>query len=228
MNNNDLIKYLFTFKDEKYLEFNKKIINTPSNMIGIRTPIIKRIAKELSKDYKKSLSIINTNYYEEFTLEGFIISYIKDINDFDYYFDLFVPKIDNWATCDMCIGAMKQLGKDEKYFDKAKEFIETGKEFTIRVGYLIMMDYYLDNNHIDEILDILNKKNEEFYYVKMVKAWLISVAYIQYKDKIINFLKRNSLDDFTHNKSIQKIIELLRVEKFDKDYLKSFKRKKRF
>lgn len=225
MTNKELIKYLFTFKDEKYLEFNKKIVNTTSNMIGIRTPIIKKIAKEMSKDYKANLSIIETNYYEEVTLEGFIISHIKDIKYFDYYFNLFVPKIDNWATCDMCISAMKQLGKDEKYFYKAKEFIKTNDEFTIRVGYLIMMNYYLDNDHIDEILDIINSMNEEFYYVKMIKAWLISVAYIEYKDKIINFLKRNSLDDFTHNKSIQKIIESLRVEKFDKDYLRALKRK---
>ena len=92
-----------------------------------------------------------------------LISYFKDKSLFDKYLERFIPKINNWATCDMCISSMKQMRKDEKYFTLAKKLISTDKEFQIRVGYVIMMDHFLDNNHIDEILDILNKEKISSY-----------------------------------------------------------------
>lgn len=221
-----LINYLNTFKDLKYLEFNKKIVNTPSDMIGIRTPILRKIAKDISKS--NSLEFLNTienKYFEESILEGIIISYLKDNNLFDKHLELFIPKINNWATCDMCISSMKQMRKNEKYFNLAKKLIKSNKEFTSRVGYIIMLDHFLDIEHIDEILEILNKEEiSSYYYVNMAKAWLISVCYIKYKDKTLNFILNNNLDTFTHNKSIQKIIESFRVSKKDKEYLKTLKR----
>ena len=226
-NYQELIGYLESFKDTKYLEFNKRIVNTSSKMLGIRTPILRSIAKEISKsDPIKFLDIIENNYCEESILEGIVISYFKDKSLFDKYLERFIPKINNWATCDMCISSMKQMKKDEKYFTLAKKLINTDKEFQIRVGYVIMMDHFLDNNHIDEILDILNKeKISSYYYVNMAKSWLISVCFVKFKDKTLKFILNNNLDIFTHNKAIQKIIESYRVSKEDKEYLRTLKRK---
>lgn len=225
-NYDELISYLFTFRDEKYLNFNKKIVNTTDPMIGIRAPIIKKIAKEISwEDPYKFLNIIKNKYYEESLLEGLVISKIKSQEQFDKYLKLFVLKINNWAVCDMCISSMKQMKKDNKYFDLANEYIKSNKEFVARVGYIIMMDHFLDDRHIDRILEVLNNEDEsKYYYVNMAKAWLISVCYVKYKEKTLKFLLNNSLDTFTYNKAIQKIIESNRVNKSDKDYLRTLKR----
>ena len=222
----ELIIYLDNFKDTKYLDFNKKIVNTPSKMLGIRTPILRNIAKDIAKSNPiKFLDIIKNNYYEESILEGFVIAYFKDNNLFDKYLERFIPKINNWATCDMCISSMKQMSKDEKYFNLAKDLIKKGKEFEIRVGYIIIMNYFLNDSHIDEILNILNKKeNFNYYYVNMAKAWLISVCFVKFRDKTLEFIKNNKLDTFTHNKAIQKIIESFRVNDNDKKYLRTLKR----
>lgn len=225
-NYEEFIDYLFHLKDEKYLEFNSKIVNTPSFMIGVRTPLLKQLVKSIDKEkLLPFLELLKGTYYEEVLIEGFIISRINDKEVFDFYFHNFVEKIDCWATCDMGIGSMKQLKKDEKYFNLAKKYIKSNKEFVARTGYIIMMDYFLDGNHIDEILTILSSSKEsKYYYVNMAKAWLISVCYVKFKDKTLNFLLHSKLDTFTYNKAIQKIIESNRVSKIDKEYLKTLKR----
>jgi len=220
-----LISYLKSLSDNKYLEFNKKIINTPSKMLGIRTPILRNIAKDISKDDPIGfLNILEHNYFEESILEGFVISCFKDIDLFDKYLKRFIPKVNNWATSDMCISSMKQMKNNEKYFNLAKELIKSKKEFEVRTGYIIMLFHFLDEKHIDTILDILNKeKSSDYYYVSMAKAWLISVCFVKFKDKTLEFIKNNTLDTFTHNKAIQKIIESYRVDEKDKEYLKILK-----
>lgn len=225
-NHEELINYLFRLRDEKYLEFNSKIVNTPSPMIGVRTPLLKQFAKNIYKEELLSfLDLLEGKYYEETLLEGFIIARIKDKEIFDSYFSNFLEKIDCWATCDMGLASMKQLGKDEKYFTLAKKYIKSNKEFITRSGYIIMMYYFLDENHINEVFDILSSaKESKYYYVNMAKAWLISVCYVKFKDKTLEFLLHSKLDTFTYNKAIQKIIESNRVDKIDKEYLKTLKR----
>lgn len=58
----------------------------------------------------------------------------------------------------------------------------------------------------------------------MAQAWLISIMYIKFREKTLEYLKENSLDTWTHNKAIQKIRESTRVSKEDKEFLLTFKR----
>lgn len=225
-NYSELIGYLNNFSDPKYLDFNKKIVNTPSDMLGIRIPILRNIAKDIYKsDSIGFLNILKYNYYEESILAGLVISSFKDIDLFDKYLNLFIPKINNWATCDMCISSMKQMKNCEKYFNLAMKLIKSSKEFEIRTGYIIMLSHFLDEEHIDTILNILNsEKPSNYYYANMAKAWLISMCFVKFRDKTLFFMEYNSLDNFTYNKTIQKIIDSYRVSPQDKTYLRNKKR----
>lgn len=89
----------------------------------------------------------------------------------------------------------------------------------------MMMDYYLTDEYIEKVLEKINKIHHEGYYVKMGVAWLISVAFVKYEEKIRNFLSNNNLDDFTYNKALQKIVESNRVTKEVKDEIREMKRK---
>ena len=90
--------------------------------------------------------------------------------------------------------------------------------------FVFLLDYYVEDGYIDDIFIICDKYNTGDYYVQMAVAWLISVCFIKYKDKTINYIRNNELDDFTHNKSIQKIKESLRVSKDDKLLVDKLKR----
>ena len=222
-----LIKKLKENKDLKYKEFNSKIISTKYPMIGVKTPILKNIAKEISKkDYKTFLQNKNTDYYETVLIEGFVISNIKDIKEALIYFDKFIKKIDNWAICDMTVSSMKIVKKNKDIFkDKIKEYLNSKEEFTVRVGIILLLDYYLEEEYLDEVFSLIDNIKREEYYINMAISWLISIALIKYKDKTLKYLKVCNLDDFTYNKALQKARESKRISKEDKKYYQKLKRK---
>lgn len=86
------------------------------------------------------------------------------------------------------------------------------------------MQYFLTDQYVDTVLDLINVDDSEYYYVKMAKAWLIATAVINYEDRVIELLKHSKLDIFTHNKAIQKARESFRVSKEMKEYLNTLKK----
>lgn len=211
-------KQLYSLQDKKYLDFNKKIISTSYEMIGIRAPIIRNIAKAISKtNIKAYLDFTSHNTYEEILLEGVVISYLKDKENFCHYFNKFILYIDNWAICDMVVSSLKIVKENKTYFyPKIKKYLQSDKEYIKRVGIIMLMDFYLDDDNIEEVFKLIDNLSCNQYYVNMAIAWLISIAYIKYKKKTIYYLKHNNLNKFTHNKAIQKIKESNRVSKEDK------------
>ena len=82
MEYNELLNKLYEYKDEKYKLFNDKIINTKLKTIGVKTPILKLIAKDIiKKDYNYFLNNVKNNYYEEVFLEGLVITNIKNYDE---------------------------------------------------------------------------------------------------------------------------------------------------
>jgi hypothetical protein len=63
------------------------------------------------------------------------------------------------------------------------------------------------------------------YYVKMAAAWAISLCYIKFPRITMDYLQNSSLDDFTYNKALQKIIESYQVNQDTKKIIRSMKRK---
>ena len=227
LNYKKLVTYLNNLSDNNYKKFNKKLITTKYKMIGIRVPIIRNIAKKISKtDIISFLNIVKSNSYEEVLLEGIVISYIKDIDISIKYFNKFIKKIDNWALCDISISSMKIVNNyKDKYFIQIKKYLNSKDEFIVRVGIVLLLNYYIDSKYIDSIFILIDNINREEYYINMAIAWLVSICFIKYRKKTYNYLKRNKLNKFTYNKSIQKIIESYRVSNEDKIILKKMKRR---
>lgn len=219
---NKFIEYLFSLKDDEYKKFNQKIVKT-DNIIGIRLPILKNIAKIIAKnDY---LSFIKNNkhqYSEEIMLHGLVITYLKiDFNESIKLFDEYIKYIDSWATCDSVVMNYKVVSKNlDICLIKIKEYLKSDKPFVKRVG-IVLLFYYLNDNYIDEVLKLINSIKLDDYYVKMANAWLISICLVKYYDKTVKFLKSCQLDDWTYNKALQKAIESYRIK--DKETLRKMK-----
>ena len=71
----------------------------------------------------------------------------------------------------------------------------------------------------------MDKLDNPAYYTKMGVAWCVATAYAKYPEATMQYLKDNKLDDWTYNKSIQKMIESFRVPDEDKKILRAMKRK---
>lgn len=226
----EFVQYLETQKEnEKFIKFSKKLIFTKYKMIGIKVPVLRRIAKEIIQtDILSFLEVSKDNTYEEVMLQGLVISYIKDIDISLKYFNQFIKKIDNWSICDVCVSSMKIVQKNKKiFFNQIKKYLKRKDEFIVRVGIILLLDYYIDDDNIDEIFSLIDNLNREEYYINMAMAWLISVCFIKQREKTIFYLKNNHLNQFTYHKAIQKMIESLRISEKDKSMLKKMKRNKK-
>ena len=223
---NKLINYLNNIGEEKYKDFNSKLVLTKYKMYGIKVPILRDIAKKISKTNIISfLDIVKSNSYEEVMIEGIVISYIKEVDLCVKYFNKFINKIDNWAICDTCISSMKIVNKNKELFLKQiKKYIKSKNEYVVRVGVVLLLNYYIEDSYIDLVFDIINSINRDNYYINMAIAWLVSVCFVKYRNKTFKYLNDNKLNRFTYNKSIQKIIESYRVRLEDKEILRSMKR----
>ena len=219
-------KRLLSLKDKKYCEFSKKLIpDTEKEIIGVRTPLIKKIIKE-NNDFALISNFFQEKhvFHEEFLLHGLLISTIKDVNQSLNLLSEFVNHIDNWAVCDSTVSALKILKKHpKKALDFAKKCILSPKPYVVRFGIVILLDYFLDDNFSNEIISLVKNINSENYYVNMAIAWFFSVALVKQYDSTISIILEKNLPKFVHNKSIQKAIESFRIDKDKKEYLRKLK-----
>ncbi len=219
---NDFIKYLVGIKDEKTKKFNEKIMHTKYEILGIKLPVIRTICKDINKtDYKEFFKYIKGKYYEEILIEGILLSYIKDNNEFLEYFNKFIYKIDDWSICDSCINSYKIM-KDNDFSDVAYSFILDSHEYIERVGYVMLLNYYIDDEHIDTILSLCTKESD-YYYVNMAISWLIAECFVKYRTKTLELLKSKKLSTFVQNKAISKIKESYKVSDKDKKIIDKYK-----
>ena len=226
--NNNIRNTLFELADSDYKKFSKTLTPNANNIIGVNLLALRNLAKTIAKDDWKTFIKNNEGaYYEETMLEGMVIGYIKtDVEERIKYINQFVPKIDTWGVCDSFCTSLKFTKKNlERVFEIVNKFIHSEKEFEIRFALVMMLDYYINDEYIDDVLSLINGVNHDGYYVKMAAAWAVSICFIKFPEKTMNFLKNNNLDCFTYNKSLQKITESLRVDKETKAIIRSLRRK---
>ena len=213
----------------KYKEFHSGLCPNTENILGVRVPILRNYAKEVLKQYKIEdlLENIDNEYYEEILLQGMIIglSKEKDMEKILGYIKEFIPKIDNWATCDVFCAGLKITKKNKEImWNFIKPYLNSSKEFEIRFGIVMILDYYIEEQYLEENFKIFeNVKNEE-YYVQMAIAWAISICLIKYFNETIEYLKTSKLDKFTYNKALQKGIESFRISEENKKILRNMKK----
>lgn len=222
----EFINYLFEIRDIKYRDFHSKL-GVGNNVIGIRTPLLKSIAKDICMgNYQDFLKLLKEDYYEEITLYGLIICNIKYLEESIRYLEIYKNKINNWANCDLFCSGYKIVNKNKDYFwEYINDNISSDNLWIRRMCFVLIISYYIEEEYLEEIFKLCNMYNTSDYYVQMSVAWLISICYIKYPVSTTEYIGNNKLDNFTHNKAIQKIRESYRVGALDKDFLNGLKRK---
>lgn len=230
---NRIIEELISLKDEKYKEFNKKLCpDTKKEMLGIRVPILRKLATKIAKseeyNWEEFVKNKDVKYFEEIQLQGLIIAYKNiELKEKLKYMEEFIPRMDSWALTDTVIPTLKIKNKElEMYWDFVLKYLNSDKEFELRFCIVSMLDYFINDKYVDEVIKRLNEISHEGYYVKMAVAWTLAEIGIKYNNKAMIFLKgENNLDKFTYNKTLQKMIESYRIDDKQKDILRKMKRK---
>ena len=225
-------KELFALKDEPYKEFNKKLIPSISEdvMIGIRTPVLRKLAKKLWKEERqKCLQFMDDLphfYFEENNLHAYLIEEIKDLDETLKRTQQFLPYIDNWATCDTFLP--KVFAKHpELLLSYIKKWLHCDEPYTVRYAIGLLLSNYLDQEFKLEYLQWVCEVESQEYYVKMMIAWYFSFALIKQYEDTLPIIKEQKLEKWTHNKAIQKARESSRISSDRKEYLKQYKKQRK-
>ena len=216
--------------DETYKQFHTSLVPGLTKMMGVRIPILRELAKKAAKeDYYGFIEDFQPEIYEEVMIRGMMIGYAKfSMEEQKRELKKFIPLINNWAVCDSCCTTYKFMKKNqEEWFSFLEPYLNSSQEYKIRFAVVCLLDFFVQEAFIDRILNCFSDIHHEGYYVKMAVAWAVSVCYVKFPEKTEEFLLKNTLDDFTHNKAIQKIRESYRVSKEEKERLNQWKRKEK-
>ncbi len=217
---------LFRLRDEKYREFQCRLIPTvaPERIIGVRTPELRAYARQLLKrpDADEFLQDLPHSYFDENQLHAFMLS---EIGDFARCMDgvcRFLPFVDNWATCDQLSPRVFRKHRAE-LLPRIKTWIASGETYTVRFGVGMLMQHFLDGDFDPAYPEMAASVRSEEYYVRMMVAWYFATALAKQYDAVLPYIEERRLEPWTHNKAIQKAWESFRVPPERKEFLKTLK-----
>ena len=220
---------LHKHQDLKYRDLQIKILPSvkPEVIIGVRTPELRKYAKQLSKreDIQEFLDDLPHKFFDEDQLHAFILSEMKDYEKCIGQLEIFLPHVNNWATTDQMSPKVFKKHRAEllKHINK---WIKSKKPYTIRYGIGMLMEHFLEEDFDIKYPETVASVRSEEYYVNMMIAWYFATALAKQYDAILPFIENRKLDVWTHNKAIQKSVESYRITPEQKAYLKTLKIKK--
>ncbi|MGN0804240.1 MAG: DNA alkylation repair protein [Candidatus Coproplasma sp.] len=216
-----LLDELFALSDESYAKFHSTLLHNQSiKVIGVRTPLMRKIAKEYYTLIDELL-LFPDEYYEV-TFIKFTVASMLPWEKFIKVIDNLVPLIDNWATCD-CFKAKCIKARKKEFLPYIQKYLSEDKEFYQRYALVTLLHFYVEEEWLDLIFDSIKTCNCNYYYVSMASAWLIAEVIVKYFGEGVKLLLSAKLDRQTHNKAIQKACESYRLDKEKKEYLKTLK-----
>ena len=210
-------KFLLSKQDPKYHVFSFELnLYHKYKSIGVRIPIIRDYAKNLSKNNSLDYLIndIDEEYYEEILLKGFIIGNYKNLSldELLNYIDNHLPKIKDWSMCDTFVTSLKITKKYlHQLWDYLLQKLNSKNEFDNRFALVMILNYYINDDYKEKIYEVIKNINNDAYYVKMANAWLLSYMFIKYFDDTIKFINHNKIDIWTLKKGINKACESYRI-----------------
>ncbi|MBQ4646527.1 MAG: DNA alkylation repair protein [Candidatus Gastranaerophilales bacterium] len=216
----NLKKELKNLAEEKYQKFSAKLTPNTNNILGVRLPILRKLAKKIAtSNYQVFFKENDDEFFELTMLEGMIIGYLPNDKQ-KKYIEKFIPKINNWAICDSFCCGVKNLTKDflEPYF-------KSSKEYYLRFAFVILLNYFIDSDY-EYVIEKISKFNNEQYYAKMAVAWCLSICIIKNYDKCLKDIQKIEIHPWTKNKGITKAIESLKLTKEQKEELRKIRNKK--
>lgn len=221
-----LNEHLACLAEEKYKKFSTSLIPNCNNMLGVRIPILRDIAKQISKgDWCSFLEVASDNYFETVMLQGLVLGYINvDCNTRLEYISDFAPKINNWSVCDSVCSSFKFAQKNRaEVFEFLSLYIKSKEEYDLRFAIVMLQNHFIVDEYIDVVLETLSTIKHDGYYVKMAVAWTLCVCFVKYEEKTMKVICSNNLDDQTLKMTLQKIVESNRVDKNTKDEIKKLR-----
>jgi len=227
MTQEEIRERLVKMAEKDYKEFSAGLIPGVKNMLGIRLPLLRKLAKELSgEDWKEYLSWTEFIYFEETMLQGMILGYVKaPLEEVLDAAGRFIPRIDNWSVNDSFCTTFRYAEKFPKEtWDFLMQYRESRKEFEVRVVAVMLMSHYLLPQYIESVLEVLGSLEVQEYYASMAVAWAYATAWAKFPEETKGYLTKHPIDKKTYRRTLQKGIESRRITEEDKQWMREERR----
>jgi len=226
MKEKEIVSELFRLRDPDYAQMQKRILSTVNEdrIIGVRTPQLRALAKTLygSAETEAFLKTLPHPYFDEDQLHAFIISLEKDFDRCMAQVEAFLPFIDNWATCDQLSPKVFRREPD-RLPAHIQKWLRSDHTYTVRFAVGMLMQHFLGENFRTAYADMAARIRSDEYYINMMRAWYFATALAKQYDAVLPYLEERRLDDWTHNKAIQKSVESCRITEERKAYLRTLR-----
>ncbi len=226
MNQEQVLGKLYELQDLGYQKFHSHLVPGKNQIIGVRMPALRALSKSIAKDHPEDfLKTCPHEWYEQTMLYGMVLAQSNlEIDKFLEALEAFLPHVDNWAVCDCTANSLRIIKKNKAMFwDWIIDHLQSSHPFTIRFCTCLLMGYYLDEEHIDRVLDLLSGIRSEDYYVNMGLSWALCECLIKHYAKTLPVLKRKSLMPWVQNKTIQKAVDSFRISNEQKEIMRSLR-----
>lgn len=213
--------------DEEFAAFQRRLIPNipPESILGVRSPILRKMAAQISKEAFCRDFLRETHvYFEECLLHGYILSLLEDFECCVKELEAFFPQMNNWAVCDYTSPGIFRKNKEALllYLEK---WLASGQTYTVRFAIVMFMQHFLEEDFKEEQLFLVTKAYCEEYYVNMAIAWYMATALAFQWEAAISYVEDGRMPLWLHNRTIQKAVESRRITKEQKAYLRSLRRK---
>ena len=222
----NVLEKLMEAKDETYKEFQARLVPNipPDTIIGVRTPDLRRIAKELFQSGGKEafLREVPHRYYEENLVHFFLIAMIRDFEECVGETERFLPCVDCWPVSDQA--TPKAFTKNhEKLLPYIRKWIASDHVYTARFGLRMLMNEFLGDDFREEYLDLAASVKSEEYYLRMMIAWFFATALAKRYDETLPYIEERRLDEWVHRMAVRKALESFRVTEEHKEHLRELR-----
>ena len=211
-----LSAYLHSRADARKAAFDRKLIpNSNHEFLGWAVPDLRKLAKEMAhEDAEKALSLtLPTHLHEMILLRGFIIGYARwpwqvwqqAVNDF-------VPYITDWALCDMVCCTLTAIRKHRaEGWEMLRPHWESQEEFRQRFAIVMLMDHYLTDDYLDNVLQVLRELKPQGYYAAMAVGWALQRAFVHHPSRVFPLLSDPAIALESRVLARKKILESLQT-----------------
>lgn len=213
--------------DPAYREFNARIIPQAGEMLGIRIPKLRELARQMvrSGQWREFAGADGSRWFEERMLRGLVIGYARcPVEEKLRLVERFVPQIDNWALCD-CFCWRLRPEEREPMWRFIQPYFRARAEFDIRFAVVMATGNFIDREHLAPLFERLGACRCEAYYASMGVAWAVSVCFAKFPRETLEWLGNACpLDDTTFNRALRKIVESRRASDADKARIRTMRR----
>lgn len=220
--------FLASHADEGYRAFQAKLIPNidPGSIVGVRTPDLRKFAKTLARrdDAGEFLAVLPHRTFEEAQLHSFAIAQERDFDQLVAEIERFLPFVDNWATCDQ-LSCRGLAANPDAALVRVRAWLESDHEYTVRFAIGVLLQLFLDERFRPEFFEWVIGVSRPEYYVNMMRAWYFAEALVRQPEAAEAAIASGALDEWTHNKAIQKAVESRRIPAEQKNRLRALKRR---